>query len=543
MPSEPGETALRPEIRLSWHRARISGLAPDTPLHRVRLAEVDQQSRLVAAAAPVLDTVASQLAETGFSVLLADAQSRIVDRRFGQTRLGDALDEVRAVPGSQYLEDSTGTNSLATTYETRRGVFVTGEEHYLEPLKQFCCYGHPVWHPTTGKLEGVLDVTGYARDATPLLGPFLQRAAHDIEQRLLDGSRRSEKSMLAAYQSRTARTEAPVVVLGEGLTLANPAATDLLDPADYVALRSAARGGPARLALASGSEVLVTATAVEGAHGAVLYEFSTVDGQRTPRRRRMSAARVQDQLDDLRSVRGPLLICGEIGSGRTTAARELADGKPVRVHDAVHLGAAGVHAWLARVAVSTGSAGQLTVVENVHLLPENAVSGLLSVLDHATGQVVLTGPPVAELDGEHTRLLSRCPHRVDLPPLRLRRQEIPAMVSRLLAEHHPGTPLRFTPDALRCLARHTWPGNLHELTSVVRMAAERRGAGDLTPADLPAAYRSPGPGRRLSPLEEAERDIIRSALRRNGGNKVRAAVELGIGRTTLYRRIRALSIE
>ncbi|MER7010298.1 helix-turn-helix domain-containing protein [Saccharopolyspora sp. NPDC000359] len=543
MSPESGETALRPEIRLAWHRARISGLDPGTPLHRVRQAEVDRQSRLVAAAAPVLDTVAAQLADTGFSVLLADSQSRIVERRFEQTRLGDALDEVRAVPGSQYSEDSTGTNSLATTYETRRGVFVTGEEHYLEPLKQFCCYGHPIWHPTTGRLEGVLDVTGHVRDATPLLGPFLQRAAQDIEQRLLEGSRHSEKSMLAAYQSRTARTEAPVVVLGDGLTLANPAATDLLDPADYVALRSAARTGAGRLVLASGTEVLVTGTAIDGARGAALYEFSTVDGQRAPRRRRLSAGRVQDQLDDFRTVRGPLLVCGEVGSGRTTAAREFAAGKPVRVHDTLYLGETGVHAWLTRAAASMRVADQLTVVENVHLLPESAVFGLLSALDHATGQVVLTGPPVAELDREHARLLSRCPHRVDLPPLRLRRQEIPAMVSRLLAEHHPGTPLRFTPDALRCLTRHTWPGNLHELASVVRMAAERRGAGDLTPADLPAAYRSPGPDRRLSPLEETERDIIRSALQRNGGNKVRAATELGIGRTTLYRRIRALSIE
>ncbi|HJT95654.1 MAG TPA: hypothetical protein VJ777_27560, partial [Mycobacterium sp.] len=99
-----------------------------------------------------MDEMVDELADTRFSILLADRTSRIIDRRVNNRASGRALDRVLAVPGFQYLEELSGTNSLATTFELRRPISVTGEEHFLEALRCFCCYGAPIIHPVTHRL-------------------------------------------------------------------------------------------------------------------------------------------------------------------------------------------------------------------------------------------------------------------------------------------------------------------------------------------------------------------------------------------------------
>ncbi|WFR73862.1 helix-turn-helix domain-containing protein [Prescottella defluvii] len=70
----------------------------------------------------------------------------------------------------------------------------------------------------------------------------------------------------------------------------------------------------------------------------------------------------------------------------------------------------------------------------------------------------------------------------------------------------------------------------------------RPGRGGDPVEDLPEDYRAPGRVARLGGRERAERDAIIEALQESHGNKVHAAARLGISRTTLYSRIRALDI-
>ncbi|WP_433030573.1 helix-turn-helix domain-containing protein [Actinomycetospora sp. CA-053990] len=77
---------------------------------------------------------------------------------------------------------------------------------------------------------------------------------------------------------------------------------------------------------------------------------------------------------------------------------------------------------------------------------------------------------------------------------------------------------------------------------MLRRALAARPAGDITPADLPGEFAVSGTRRRLTPLEAAERDLIVSALVEANGNRSQAAAVLGIGRATLYRRLRAFGI-
>ncbi|MFP1629656.1 hypothetical protein ACLB9X_31875 [Streptomyces sp. 5K101] len=94
----------------------------------------------------------------------------------------------------------------------------------------------------TRRLVGVLDITCDTGNDSPLLAPLIARAARDIEERLLQSTRRAEQRMLAAFQTAAAGRNRPVLVLGEGVVLANPSAVELLDPVDHFRLRELAAG-------------------------------------------------------------------------------------------------------------------------------------------------------------------------------------------------------------------------------------------------------------------------------------------------------------
>ena len=148
-----------------------------------------------------------------------------------------------------------------------------------------------------------------------------------------------------------------------------------------------------------------------------------------------------------------------------------------------------------------------------------------------------------------------CVVPIETPPLRERREDIPLLVQHFLTKIRKeiGRPIRsLTNEAMDCLHRHGWPGNVRELINALQFAAVRstgevidvrhlppevrqaRG-DDLVrpvgrPAHAPLAPSSPGGGR-----YKLDRDSVERALSESGGNKVRAAKLLGVGRATLYR--------
>ncbi|WP_427918317.1 sigma-54-dependent Fis family transcriptional regulator [Streptomyces sp. cg40] len=549
-PAPAADRAVRPEIALSWHRSAMSGLTTSTPDIPVHPDAADRRSRLVVAAEPVLAELADQLGDmAAFCVLLADRDARIVNVPVGAGSLRRRLEGLGGIPGGLFLEETTGTNAIATAHELRRGFAVHGEEHYVEPFKQLSCYGQPVIHPVTHRLEGVLDITCLARDDSPLLGPFIARAARDIEENLLRTARRTEQRMLSAFQA-TARRNRPVLVIGEGVVLANPAATELLDPVDHVRLRELASdlerrvGGsrepcPVRsVELSSGRIVSVRVRLVSPGSDGVLFEFPDQDQEER-------AIVPRQVLRPSVPVRGtPAYVGGPPGTGRSTTARSLAGACPAEIVtlDASDVAAQGEEAWLSALERAATGGARVLVVEDIHLLPEACCVRLRRLLDGYDPWIILTGAPVTELTGHHAVLVSGCPHRTDLPPLRNRSAELPQLIRELLHSMDAADRLHFTPAALGVLAGHPWPGNLRELHTVVRTVVDSRSAGDVTPHDLPADYRTSTRLRVMTPLERAEHDAIVAALRECRGNKVHAAKRLGISRTTLYSRIRTLRI-
>jgi DNA-binding NtrC family response regulator len=132
---------------------------------------------------------------------------------------------------------------------------------------------------------------------------------------------------------------------------------------------------------------------------------------------------------------------------------------------------------------------------------------------------------------------------IELPPLRQRHDDIAELVgyylARFIRKYHKG-PLALAPDTLAALTRYPWPGNIRELVHAVERAVIMSEGGALTPADLlppgsATATLSP-PADELN-LERLEARAIAQAIAKHGGNLSKAAQELGLGRTTLYRKM------
>jgi len=141
---------------------------------------------------------------------------------------------------------------------------------------------------------------------------------------------------------------------------------------------------------------------------------------------------------------------------------------------------------------------------------------------------------------------------IDVPPLRERSADLPSLAAHLLRRirTRDGLEVRgMTRGALRRLAAHPWPGNVRELESVLTRATHAAGAGGvLTTSDLgvlgPAASARGAPPEALRERTRAfEADAIDRALRRHGGNRTRAARELGITRQGLWKKLRRLRAE
>jgi transcriptional regulator with GAF, ATPase, and Fis domain len=122
-----------------------------------------------------------------------------------------------------------------------------------------------------------------------------------------------------------------------------------------------------------------------------------------------------------------------------------------------------------------------------------------------------------------------------LPPLRQRPGDIPLLLSYFLdQEQGPERPAcRFAPEALARLQQYPWPGNVRELKNAVHFALARSRGTVLRLNDLPPEISRIPAGRSAS--RKLDFKSVQRALAQCGGNKVKAAKLLGVGRATLYR--------
>jgi two-component system response regulator HydG len=126
-----------------------------------------------------------------------------------------------------------------------------------------------------------------------------------------------------------------------------------------------------------------------------------------------------------------------------------------------------------------------------------------------------------------------------VPPLRERRDDILPLVELFLTQEGHKT-CSITEPAKKALLSYAWPGNVRELQNAARHGGVLSRGAPVAPEHLPADVVEPSSGRpqgRLQTLAEVEREHIVGVLAACGGNQVDAARVLGIGRTTLWRKL------
>jgi DNA-binding NtrC family response regulator len=151
-----------------------------------------------------------------------------------------------------------------------------------------------------------------------------------------------------------------------------------------------------------------------------------------------------------------------------------------------------------------------------------------------------------------------------LPALRDRREDIPLLAAHFLdrISRERSTKYVLSDEALRTMMRHDWPGNVRELENAVERACALSSGPVLRLGDLPTQLQQEGvaaqhaaaaasaqksaaatatPG--VKPLADLEREAILGAIRALNGDKLQAAKLLGIGKTTLYRKLKEYGID
>lgn len=136
---------------------------------------------------------------------------------------------------------------------------------------------------------------------------------------------------------------------------------------------------------------------------------------------------------------------------------------------------------------------------------------------------------------------------IKLPPLRDRVMDIPMLVEHFLERYTPpGSPARkFSDEAMARMLSYEWPGNIRELENCVEHCLAMASGARLEASDLPSPLQQPVrmPPRTVTEtgiraMAEVERDAILAALTQAKGDKLLAARLLGIGKTTIYRKLK-----
>ncbi len=318
---------------------------------------------------------------------------------------------------------------------------------------------------------------------------------------------------------------------------------------------------PAALTAAVALVDAAAATPQPAAQGSALQRWLTGDAQ---------VAAVVAKLQRVLDRQVPITLVGDTGTGKECLARALHQDSARSARALVVMRCAGLppHGGDELARCVAQAQGSTLLLDDVGDLPAALQARLLRLLDGTDDT-----PPDLALICTSTQALTQTALRADLqhrlgglsvvlPPLR-ERSDLQALAQRLLEEAAAdggggSPPPQLSSEALALLQAHPWPGNLRELHTLLRTAVLLAAPQPcITPEHLPDALRQGAqpPGQEPSPraavgqgtagqslqaqsLQAVELQALRAAVDAAGGNIALAARRLGVGRNTIYRKLR-----
>lgn len=560
---------VRDAILASWWRSKEF----QVPADRIDLPYIGEQNLdtpLIRGAEPVMERLGDQLEGQPISLILTDPCGVVLTQRTGDRDLQRHLERVELLPGFSYGERYVGTNGIGTTLENGVPTHVFGHEHYAEHLEVLACAAMPIHHPVSGKLIGAVDLTCWRKDAGKLLIALARTTGEQIRQALLNYANLRELTLLNAYLKACRRSTGIVIAFNDDVVMMNDPANQLLAPADQSKLLEHARNSvrdahcdAGIISLPGGSRARMRCRPVTGPRGQAVGGVLSVQLVEADEDAMMIRPLLPQFVPGLvGSAPHWLRCCREVDIGYSSGEWLAVAGEPgtgkcavvTRVHQRRNP-TQGLHTldatraedgdWLGRVRQELAEdQRRALVIRHVERLDATTARALAAVLHehrHAGGEsrapwIAVTMSTEAEGDPDLAELLALFPRTVEIPPLRHHIEDLRELVPLFLSRLGHGSGLTCSRAAMHLLMRAGWPGNIAELYEVLKHVVQRRRAGEIQPADLPAEFRSAA-RRSLNRLESMERDAIVQALQDAGGNKAKAATLLGISRATIYRRI------
>ena len=548
---------LVPDLILrSWRRS-ISGSVASSSVSQ-RHQDVDTDSILYRAAEPILDRWQHQLTDTGTTLLLSDRGGSIVARRASDSSVRRKLDQVNAAEGYDYSEDSVGTNGLGTSMVEKRAVFIQGSQHYNDALAGLACAAAPVSAPS-GSVIGSISLGGSIESSNPLMLSLTREIGQQIEERLRASSRPQDLA-LAMSHMRFTNSKRPTVVMDKESVLANTPGLPYVSVASHVVLwemlsaQDWSRGGTTRFTLEGTALEVVARRVLDGPRPHYVLHFSEladVAQQLDASRPGLAAAAFAAPTGAGAATADVVLIEGPRGSGRATAARRLhtdqasgPDLEEVVVSRATETPWAVVGDLLAR--------GTDVLLRRLEDVPERETGRVLQLVQEQrsgaangerTSTLYLTISDEAVPHKVRRTILDRVEPSTRIKALSETPERIPGLVRSILDQSDPNGRHSLSPAALQAFMQWSWPGNIAELAETLDALVREVPASVIQRQHLPAHLQQAPPRRQLTLIEAAERGAIIKALDAAAGNKSEAAALLGIGRTTLYRRLRQLGLD
>lgn len=588
----------------SWARSQNNGLAFSDRLIFNSVSFSDQRRLkernhdLLRYAEPEMQRLFAATASAKWAVACIDEQGFVIKslQEFNPSCLSLAT---ALRPGVNLSESGAGTTAPACALAEGGLSIVCGHEHFLDEARIFSCTAAPIFAPS-GRLIGALDASRQYDGRRIGISDALTVAAHAIEDRMVSGAICISLHYSAELKGTSLNGLLAFSESGQ-LLGANPFARQLLGIENGCELEFSdlfgKSYGDAIDALRRTKDAPVT---MEGVNG-VRFQANIHSPVRTPGQRSIATpplsmapsapqavyadpAFTPEMSNALRAFAHdvPILINGETGTGKEVLARLLHENGPRSKGPFVAINCSSIPAGLIE--------SELFGYENGAFTGANR-SGMIGKLEQAHGGTLFLdeiGDMPLELQTHLLRVLQErqitriggirtiplefslicATHRdldalmaqrafredlyyrikglrIEMPSLR-QRCDIDALIDHLLRVEAGARPVpNLSARAHDALLRYPWPGNIRELSHVIRLGVALAEAGEIDLPQLPAEVAATLSKPSKEPegvLEHAEGEAIRAVFAQHKGNVSATARTLGIARATLYRKLRQLGL-
>lgn len=561
----------------------------------------EKNGLLIAHAKPEMETLHEQISSTGSIVLLTDADGMIL-HALGDDDFLDTATRVSLQEGVSWGESWRGTNAIGTALQERVPVAVHAAEHFVEHHHRLSCSAVPILD-ANGSVVGALDVSNDYRVRQQHTLALVRMSAQMIENRLFNA--RHDDGIALYFHARQefvgtlwqgiaifahdgklkALNRSGRFQLGLEHAALDRLVFDELFDQSFGVLQSRLQGGMSPLLplrMGNGARIYARLQAPHEQQRIVsrMQNRPSANALEALNHGDLRLARAIDQVKRVIDRDIPILIEGETGVGKELFAQAIHQSsrrcnKPFIAINCAALPEGLIESELFGYeegaftgARRRGSPGKLLQADGgtlfldeigdmplslqarlLRVLQERRVTPLggearpvdiaiVSATNRKLGELVAQGEFRSDL---YYRLNGLA---VTLPPLR-ERADLKALTRHLL-EKEQADGVRFSDEVAALFESHPWPGNLRQLHTVLRTALALKDDGDqLSREHLPQSFIDElgmQPVDTEGSLDKLETESIRNTLLAHAGNVSSAARQLGISRTTLYRKLRQMGL-